>query len=237
MPIYTLKLLNRQDVANQTVVFTFEKPQGFNFIPGQYGGFTLIDPPIKDPTGLTRRFSLLSTPDEDVIQIAVRIQQSVYKQTLNTLPIGASIKFAGPTGNFILHEDKTIPAVMIAGGIGVTPFYSMILNATRHHSTQSIKLFYGNQSPQDTAFLPELETCQIQNPHFKLIAAMDKPNEYWQGEQGYITYTMIKKYVEDLSQPIFYVCGSPAMVTAIQEMLAEAGIDEEKIRVEDFPGY
>lgn len=239
MPIYKLKLIGRHEAANNTLVFNFEKPSGFSFKPGQYGGFTLINPEEIDALGITRRFSLLSTPEDQTIAIATRmnplIPHSAYKRAFSQLPIGAEVKFAGPTGTFTLHEDETIPAVLIAGGIGIAPFYSMIKQASLDASQRHIQLFYGNQSQQDAAFLTELKQLSLAN--FQLIAAMNQPAGDWQGEVGFISEAMIRKYVPDLSAPIYYICGSPAMVTALQETLAEMGVNEERIRTEDFPGY
>jgi len=239
MPIHLLKLIDKHEVAHGTIVFVFEKPPGFTFKPGQYGGFTLINPAETDAKGITRRFSLLSTPDDEHLTIATRIHSPVtaYKRVLTALPIDSQIKFAGPTGTFVLHDDVTVPAVFIAGGIGITPFYSMIKYATQHQSPQSMYLFYGNPKPGDAAFLEELTVLQDVHHPFKLIATMDKADSQWKGETGFISEQMIRKYVPDLMLPIYYVCGSPAMVTALQEMLAEMGIDEDRIRVEDFPGY
>lgn len=166
MPIHIIKLIERREVARGTHVFVFEKPEGLTFKPGQYAGFTLINPAETDAGGITRRFSLLSTPDDAHLAIVTRIQNSAYKRVLNALPIDSEIKFAGPTGNFVLHEETSIPAVLIAGGIGIAPFYSMIRYATHHHSPQQIYLFYGNQQPSDTAFLDELMQLQQKNPHF-----------------------------------------------------------------------
>ena len=237
MPIHQLKLIRRREVASNTIEFIFNKPDNLNFIPGQYAGFTLIQPKETDAGGITRRFSLSSIPDDDFIAITLRIQNSAYKRTLNNFAVGDEIKFAGPTGNFLLHEDINTPAVLIAGGIGITPFYSMIRHATKHQSSRKIILFYGNQGTEETAYLDELLQLQNENPNFVFIPTMAMPNPAWQGETGFISDNMIKKYVKDLHSPIYYVCGSPVMVTALQETLAEMGINEDNIEVEDFPGY
>ncbi|OGT38115.1 MAG: hypothetical protein A3F11_10855 [Gammaproteobacteria bacterium RIFCSPHIGHO2_12_FULL_37_14] len=237
MPLYKIKLIDRQAIAIQTIKFVFEKPLGFTFKPGQYAGVTLINPPETDAGGITRRFSILSSPDDTELAIVTRIQSSAFKRVLNQLPLGSEVKFAGPTGTFTLHEDQSIPAVLIAGGIGIAPFYSMIRYATQHRQSQPLYLFYGNQSIQHAAFLNELSDAQQNHSLFKLIATMDTPDSAWQGEHGYITSTLIKKYISDLAQPNYYICGSPVMVTTLQETLVEMGIEEEKIRVEDFPGY
>ncbi|MBX3708797.1 MAG: FAD-dependent oxidoreductase [Gammaproteobacteria bacterium] len=237
MPIYTLKLISRREVARGVIEFIFDKPAGLRFLPGQYAGFTLIYPSETDAQGITRRFSLLSTPDQNHLSIATRIQNSAYKRVLNALSIGDVIKFAGPTGTFILHEDISIPAVFIAGGIGITPFYSMINDATQHQSPRKLFLFYGNQSLPDAAYFAELQSLQKQNSQFTFIPTMVNPDHSWQGETGFITDTMIKKYISHLNDPIYYICGSPAMVTVLQETLVEMGVNEDKIKVEDFPGY
>jgi ferredoxin-NADP reductase len=237
MPIYKLKLLDRREIARGTLAFYFEKPEGFTFLPGQYGGFTLINPKETDASGITRRFSLMSTPDDPFIAIVTRIQQSAFKRELQTLPTQNEIKFAGPTGSFILHTDTSVPAVFIAGGIGIAPFYSMIKHAANSHSSQKMILFYGNQSEQDSAFLDELIQLPQQHTPFTCVATLANPEKNWTGETGFITHTMIRKHIPDIHAPIYYICGSPVMVTTLQELLAEMGIDEDKIKVEDFPGY
>jgi ferredoxin-NADP reductase len=237
MPIHILKLLARHEIARETTLFKLEKPQGFQFKPGQYAGITLINPTETDTQGITRRFSLLNTPDDDHLSFATRIQTSAFKRVLKDLPIGDKIKLAGPTGTFILHEDTNIPAVLLAGGIGIAPFYSMIRHLTYHQSKQQIYLFYGNQTIENAAFLAELAQLTKQNPNFTLIVSIDKPDPNWTGEQGFITIGMIKKYISDLDIPIYYVCGSKMMVTAVQEILIKMRIDKAKIKVEDFPGY
>lgn len=237
MPIHILKLIDKQLIAKNTIEFLFDKPQGFNFIPGQYGGFTLINPAETDAGGVTRRFSLLSSPLDNHIAIATRIQNSAYKRELTNLSIGSEIKFAGPSGNFLLHEDVSVPAVFIAGGIGIAPFYSMIRQTVQQSLQRPISLFYGNQTQADAAFLNELTFLQQNHTWFTFIPALANPLPDWQGETGFITHTLLKKHIPDFSVPIYYVCGSPAMVTALQETLMETGIAAEKIKVEDFPGY
>lgn len=237
MPLHIIKLVNKRELARDTFLFEFAKPQGFHFIPGQYGGFTLINPSETDAKGNTRRFSLLNAPQDDTLQIATRIQNSAYKRSLHALPIGAEIKFAGASGNFVLHEDHTVPAVFIAGGIGITPFYSIIRAAGLSHSTAQMQLFYGNQSPDNSILIQELQQLENANTNFKLIPTFATPEQDWHGETGYITHTMLKKYISDLHIPNYYVCGSPMMVKALQELLLEMGIPQEKIKVEDFPGY
>jgi ferredoxin-NADP reductase len=113
----------------------------------------------------------------------------------------------------------------------------MIRDCAAKQPQRPITLFYGNQTTKDGAYLNELAALQQQMPNFKLVNALAAPDPDWQGETGYITHTMLRKYVVDLASPIYYICGSPSMVTVLQETLLEMGIEQERIKVEDFPGY
>jgi ferredoxin-NADP reductase len=237
MPIHKIKLISKHTIAKETMTFIFEKPSGLIFKPGQYGGFTLITPTEVDAGGITRRFSLLSTPDNHYLSIAIRMQNSAYKRVLNKLEIGDEIKFAGPVGSFTLHEDVNIPAIFIAGGIGITPFYSMLCAATQYQLPMQITLFYGNQQKEDAAFLDELTQLQQRSSNFKFIPTLATAESSWSGERGFINKTMLEKHITELATSIYYICGSPIMVTTLQETLIEMGIHEERIRTEDFPGY
>jgi ferredoxin-NADP reductase len=237
MAIYKIKLVSKDEIAKGTLLFTFEKPDHLTFKPGQYGGFTLIDPPETDTKGMTRRFSLLSTPDHHHLSIATRMQNSAYKRVLNQLEMGSEIKFAGPAGTFTLHEDTTTPAVLIAGGIGITPFYSMICYITQHRIPLQMTLFYGSQQIEEVAFLNELTQLQQHHLNFSFIPTLTNAEHSWAGERGLINSIILEKYIPQMATPIYYICGSPAMVTTLQETLTEMGITRDCIRTEDFPGY
>jgi ferredoxin-NADP reductase len=237
MPIHLIKLLDHENIARQTVAYRFEKPAGFTFIPGQYGGLTLTHESALAIPQSTRRFSLLSAPHDPFIAIATRLQPSPYKAALQTLPIGGVAKFAGPTGRFVLDDNEQTPAVLIAGGIGITPFYSMIRDHLYRGSTRPITLFYGNESREDAPYLDELLSLAKRHPTFQCIPCLSQPTSDWPFERGWINDALIKKYVLQMFLPHYYVCGSPAMVTALHEILQMLEIAEDHIHIEDFPGY
>lgn len=236
MPIHKIKLIDRQLVANQTLVFTFSKPENFDYKPGQFAGFTLINPTETDSNGITRRFSLLSTPQDPVLKIVTRIQSSAFKRVLAQLPLESEIKFAGPSGSFVLDEVTNQPIVMLAGGIGIAPFMSM-LHSLKKHTQRTIYLFYGNRTPADAPFLAELYELATKNAFFKFIPTIEQPSIEWQDEVGFISEEMIKKYVPLQKLPLFYICGAPKMVQTLHQLLLEMDIPEQNIHLEDFPGY
>ena len=127
MPLlgYSTKLLNRAEVAERTMAFSFEKPPGFDFRPGQSSDLTLVDPPETDSEGDIRTFSIASAPFEDHLMIATRMRDTAFKRSLKRVPLGTALKIDSPVGSFTLHKNSARPAVFLAGGIGITPFFSI----------------------------------------------------------------------------------------------------------------
>ena len=260
--VYTVKLLKKEQVASGTMAFHFEKPAGFEFKPGQNCDWTLVNPPEIDAEGTTRTFSIVSAPFEPDIVITTRMRDTAFKRVLGNLPLGAEISMKGPAGSFTLHNDTEKPAsatsesapagrpaVFLAGGIGVTPFMSIIRDSRRTPNPVPITLFYSNRRVEDAPFLTELEEYHSEDTltrqsaeggGFRLVATMTEPNlskDIWEEETGYIDAPMIARYLEDTASPVYYVAGPPEMVAAMQKMLESAEISPDNIRTEDFSGY
>ena len=240
MDAYTVKLEKRQQVAEGTMAFCFGKPAGFEFAGGQSIDVTLINPPQTDAEGNTRALSLASAPHEPYLMVATRLRDTAFKRTLKTLEPGNEVKIEGPFGSMTLHRKTNRPAVILAGGIGITPFRSMLVQAAKANTGHSLFLFYSNRRPEDAAFLAELQELARQHTNFTLVATMtnlEKSQAVWTGEKGHISIEIVMKYVNDLADPIYYTAGPPALVAAMKEMLNEAGVDEDDINSEDFSGY
>jgi ferredoxin-NADP reductase len=139
-----------------------------------------------------------------------------------------------------LHRKSEKPAVFLAGGIGITPFVSMIRQAGHDQSPHHMYLFYSNRRPEDAAFLDLLSEATKRNPNFRLIATMtemDKSHREWKGEIGSVNKDMLTKHLPSLQGPTYYLAGPPAMVATMQRMLIEAEVDEDDIRTDEFYGY
>lgn len=240
MATHSVKLLKREEVAEGTMSFHFDKPADFQFKPGQYLDCTLTDPPETDAEGNIRSFSLASAPEEKDLMIVTRMRDTAFKRVLKKMPVGAQLKVEGPLGSFTLHGAKSRPAVFLAGGIGITPFRSMIVNDARKGLAYHIALFYSNRRPEDAAFLQELQQLGSENKDYQIVCAMtemEKSKRPWYGETGYIDRAMLARFVPDLAAPIYYIAGPPAMVTAMKQTLVGARVDEDDVRAEDFAGY
>ncbi len=228
----------KQTIAEGTMLFSFTKPEGFVFTAGQSIDMTLVDPPETDAEGNTRAYSLCSAPHEADLQVAMRMRDTAFKRVLGSLPVGAAVRIEGPFGSFCLHEDTTRPAVFLAGGIGVTPFRSMVLDARERGLPHTIYLFYSNRRPEDAAFLRELS--ELRTSTFVFVPTMTnagESQEVWTGETGYITASMLQKYVVGNTRPVFYLAGPEPMVTAMRAMLQSAGVSGDDVRFEEFSGY
>ena len=240
MSIYKVKLESKQEIAAGTMAFYFEKPKGFAFKAGQYGDFTLIDPAETDAEGNIRGFSLANAPYEDFLMFATRMRDTAFKRVLRTMEPGTELTLDAPGGSFTLHNNASIPAVFLTGGIGITPVRSIILQAAHDKLPHKIFLFYSNNRPEDAAFLDELVEAQKENPNYTFIGTMsqmEKSSRAWDGETGFITQAMLQKSIGDLTLPIYYVAGPQAMVQAMREILNKAGVDDDNIRTEEFSGY
>ncbi|MEK7142115.1 MAG: FAD-dependent oxidoreductase [Patescibacteria group bacterium] len=237
MVSFIVKLIKKEEVAEDTMAFYFEKPDGFEFTAGQYITVTLFNPTEKDDEGSSRFFSLLTAPYENYLGVATRMRDTAFKRVLKNLPITSKMQITGPFGSFFLHKDTSKPAVFLIGGIGITPIFSIIKNTTRNKTPHKLFLFYSNKKPNSAPFLKELQELEKENSNFKLIATMTSPTQEWQGETGYINKEMIQKYVKDLGSPIYYMSGSPAMVKAMRELLGKTGVIDSNIKFEEFSGY
>ena len=237
---YTVTLTERRLVAEGTMAFHFAKPAQFVFTPGQFVDLTLLQPSETDATGNTRAFSIASAPQEETLMVATRLRDTAIKRELQRMPLGTTVRVEGPFGKFVLHADQTRSAVLLAGGIGITPFRSMVVHAAMQRSPHRMVLFYSNRRPEDAAFLDELQTLQEKNPHYRFVGTMTEPEKsarVWRGETGFITAALLSKHLVNVGSPIYYVVGPPGMVTGLRTMLKDAHIDDGDVRTEKFAGY
>jgi ferredoxin-NADP reductase len=237
---FTSKLKEKEVLAEGTMGFYFAKPAGFQFKPGQYLDITLVDPPETDAEGNIRSLSIASAPEDERLLVATRMRDTAFKRFLKTAPIEAEVRMEGPMGSFTLHNNPTKPAVLLAGGIGITPFSSILRHAAHAELPHKLYLFYSNRRPEDAAFMPILQELEKENPNFKFIPSMtemSKSAQTWNGESGFINREMLARHLPNLQGPIYYIAGPPAMVAAMRQMLNAAGVDEDDLRTEEFAGY
>jgi ferredoxin-NADP reductase/nitrite reductase/ring-hydroxylating ferredoxin subunit len=229
-----------------------DKPT-LDYIAGQFAFFD-IGGVYNDPKGPIRHFTISSSPTEDFIMFSTRIRDTPYKRRLSTLEKGTKVKVRGPEGQFVLHQDYSKPAIFLSGGIGITPFRTMIKYATDRQLPVKIVMFDSNRNHSNILFKKEFDDWSNMNKNLKIIYTISKDDEQdrqeqsssstasddWKGEYGRINKAMILKYVDtnELNNSIFYICGPPSMLKAMQSLLQnDLEIPKERIKVEEFTGY
>jgi glycine betaine catabolism B len=267
---FNLRLLEKQKVDGTDIVsFKFakqeeegqqeEQQQGQNgkrrleCSAGQFAFFD-IGGVYNDPEGPIRHFTITSSPTEDFIMISTRIRDTPYKKRLSSLEENTTIvKVRGPEGKFTLHEDYSRSAVFLSGGIGVTPFRSMIKYATDKQLPVKIIMFDSNRNQNNILYKKEFDECARMNKNLKVVysiteeeggeeqpAQTSSPSIAWNGERGRIDKAMLTRYLsdKDIKDSIFYICGPPGMVKAMQNLIQnELQIQKENIKTEEFTGY
>ena len=239
-PVFKTKLVSRETVAERTMSFRFERPGDWSYRAGQSVDMTLLDPPETDAEGNTRTFTISSAPRENAITITTRLRDTAFKRVLQQVPLGTEVQVEGPFGDFRLHRAAR-PAVLLAGGIGITPFRSILVETIGGGSLPyRVVLFHANRTPEEAAFADELRALAEADPNLTFvptmtaIAASTLP---WDGERSRIDAAMLERHLDGVANPIYYMAGPPGMVQATRATLVASGVDEDDIRTEEFTGY
>jgi ferredoxin-NADP reductase len=239
-PTFQSALISRELVAERTMAFRFAKPADWTYRAGQFVDITLLDPPETDAEGNTRGFSISSAPSENVIMITTRLRDTAFKRVLQRMSLGSLVKVEGPFGDLRLHHADR-PAVLLAGGIGITPFRSILIERIGAGGLPyRVVLFHANRRPEDAAFADEFRRLERTDPNLIFVPTMTAlagSMQTWAGERGHIDIAMLRRHLDGVVDPIFYVAGPPGMVQALRTTLVTSGVDEDNIRTEEFTGY
>ncbi|HEX6462608.1 MAG TPA: PAS domain-containing protein [Candidatus Saccharimonadales bacterium] len=234
---YEVPLISKSVVAPSITEITLDiSGTDFRFKAGQYATITLPNTTDQPTTSQFHDFSIVSSPNNhEQLKVAFRNSESFFKQTILDLPLGANVILEGPSGNFVLPEKPDKPLVFIAGGIGITPFISMLSFINEAKQPYQVTLFYSNRDAVSTAYDTELQELAKLNPALKIVFTMTNYIQ-WKGETRAIGAELLTSYMEDMADHAFYIAGPPAMVFAIQDELRQIGISDEHIHTEGFTG-
>lgn len=238
---FYLPFIKKEQVAKDAFAFYFDRTLvQFDFFPGQYVRMYLPETDI-DGRGDKRPFTIASSPlEKEHIMIVTRIIQSAFKKRFSELTSGEQVKFYGPMGGFVLHEEEKNEQVFLAGGIGITPFLSMISYVDGKKLPFKITLFVSFSTVEDVIFKEQLEAVVQRNQNVRVVYTITKPEESklpWSGETGRISEELIKKHIKDPLEALYYIVGPPAMVSAMEELVGKMGVPTQRILIENFTGY
>ena len=235
-----LKLKNKIKLNQSTYDFVFDNQKRINYQPGQYMEWTL---PHKesDNRGNRRYFTLASSPTENDLKIGVKFYEapSSFKKSLWAMDGKEEIAASQLAGDFVLPKNPNQKLVFIAGGIGITPFRSMLKYLLDTGQKRSIIVFYSNKTANEIVYTGVLNEAGKKlgiKTIYNLTDTNNIPN-WWQGKIGFINESIIKQEAPDYKERIFYISGPPTMVAAYEKMLATMGVSKKQIKTDFFPGF
>lgn len=235
----TLKLIEKKYIAKDTCEFVFQPNCRVKFSPGQYIEWTLPhDKP--DTRGIRRYFTLASSPTEDTVRIGIKFYtpSSTFKKRLRLLESGDVLHAVQLCGDFTLPKDPKKKIGCVAGGIGITPFRSMVQYCIDAKDTRDIVLFYQNKTPEDVAYKTFFDQAAA-SVGIRIIYGVDSVGSDgdWDGEVGFLTPQIIQKYAEDVCERMWYISGPNTMVGAYKKILVDIGVARKNIKTDYFPGF
>lgn len=222
-----LKVIEIKQETKNTFSITLERPKGLNFYPGQYLDITL---PVDDPLGTARILSIASSPSEDFLILTYNLGVTRYKKYLEKLKPGDTIESSHPAGTVVI--DDSSPIIMIAGGIGIVPYRSMIKWAVDRKLDLPITLIYSN-SDADFIFKKELDLWLKQLPSLKIHYINTNQDE----RLNKVTLKKILNSSFMIHDSIFYLAGPPSLVDDFENILLNLGVESFNIRTDRFDGY
>lgn len=238
---YTLSLLKKVQEANGVFTFYFDRSTSpFDFLPGQY--MRVIVPDVEgDERGNSRMFSISSSPtQEDIITHTTMITESPFKKKLVSLNVGDQVNFFGPLGRFVLDPDDRSEKVFLAGGIGLTPFHSMIKYVFDKKLDIRLTLIVSFSTIEDCIFINELRDISDKSENINVVYTLSRAESIpadWTGENGRISSEMIEKHVPNFKEVTYFICGSEKVILALEDVILNMGIGSDRINKEHFPGY
>ncbi len=217
--------------------FVFTPDKKLKFKAGQYLEWTLgHDSP--DSRGNRRYFTIASAPSESDIRMGVKFypNSSTFKKKLAGLSAGDVIVGSQLAGEFTLPKDKNKKLVFIAGGIGVTPFRSMVKNMLDTREQRDVVMFYSARTPTELAYRDIFDQA-VREKRLKMVYTVNDAPAGWRGLTGYITADMIMREAPDCARRFFYISGPRSMVVMFEDALKKLGVPKNQIKTDFFPGF
>jgi ferredoxin-NADP reductase/Na+-transporting NADH:ubiquinone oxidoreductase subunit NqrB len=233
-----LTLKERVLLAKDTYEFIFSTTEKVPYNAGQYMEWTLPHDRV-DMRGMRRYFTIASNPEDKDLRLGIKYFEggSTFKKTLMSLQRGEHLNAAAISGDFVLPARSGEEFVFIAGGIGITPFVSILRSLMAQEERKTITLFYANKTEEEIAYKDVLEAAKqklgLQVVH--ILADKEHLRSDWAGETGFLTEEILRKYVQEPTHKTYYLSGPPGMVGAYTTMLKRVGV--KRIHTDYFPGF
>jgi glycine betaine catabolism B len=235
---YKLTLEKIEKKAQGAYDYVFHSNRPLSFAPGQYLDWTMhLRSP--DSRGNRRAFTIASSPNESRVRLGVKFypHPSAFKQGLLNLKPGDQIYASQLAGEFILPRSADEKLAFIAGGIGVTPFRSMVQHMVDTGDGRSVVMFYGNNRSNEIAYADVFSRAEQAIDLRTIYAVAETDGADTNFHRGFIDADMIKREMPDFGERLFYISGPRSMVTKFQKALGDLGIHRSRIKTDFFPGF
>lgn len=232
-----LQLKEIQKISDRVYNYTFQPDRPLTYLPGQYMQYTLAGVPF-DNRGNRRTFTIASSPTEDTLQVGLKYYDptSMYKYAFSRLQPGATIYASQLAGNFTLKGNEHKKLACVAGGIGITPFRSMVKYLIDTNTQADIVILYAVSDPNELAYR---ELFEQGAPYgITLVPVITDLSATAGGSiRANLDAALIKKVVPDYRERLFYISGPNAMVDTTKRHLHQLGVTRRNIRTDYFSGY
>lgn len=239
---FFLPFVKKEKLTKDTYTFFFQRNgQERDFIPGQIYEMKLPHKKV-DERGDDRVFTISSSPtNKEFITITTRILQSSFKLTLGNLNPGDKVQFNGPYDDLNFDPNDTRPHVFLAGGIGITPYHSIVQYSLDKKVNTTMTLFVSWKTQDEMVFDEFFRNAQDSLESFNYIPTLTEDSslesDVWDGERGRIDEKMIRKYVSSMLDCKYFFAGPPAMVNSLKKVVIDMGIPKQNLLAEEFEGY
>lgn len=237
---YLLALKARYKIGTDTADFVFEPDKPAKFKPGQYLEWTLGHS-SPDLRGNRRYFTVASSPTESQLHLGVKFYEngSTFKRALLQMKRDDVIVASQLAGDFVMPNDKNKKLAFIAGGIGITPFRSMIKYLTDTGEKRDVALFYSNKTADEISYKNIFDEAQNRIGLKTIYTLTDKNQlpQNWNGYTGKLNPDIIARELPDFKERMFFISGPRAMVTSFEKTLKNLGIPQSHIKIDFFPGF
>ncbi len=238
---YVLTLKSKAKIASGTGEFVFTSDRPVKFKPGQYLEWTLAHG-WPDSRGNRRYFTIASSPTEKDVRMGVKFDSknsSSFKKNLAELPEGATIMAGQLAGDFILPKNADKKLCFIAGGIGFTPFRSMIQYMIDKNQRRDVIVVYSVKKQSELAYMDLLDQARqrIGLKTVVTISDLKTISPDWNGHRGYVDAAMIAAEVPDYNERLFYISGPNSLVKACKDTLSNLDVRKSHIKSDYFPGF
>lgn len=239
-----LQIIEKKQVAPDTYSYYFLPDVPLIWKPGQFLRYRIPEA-SPDERGENRFFSIASAPFENHIQLTTKFMPekgSTFKKDLQKLEVGQTVEAMGPSGVFVM-DDPNKHYVFIAGGIGVTPFRSILLDLGHNGLPLNVSLLYANRTKL-ALFKEEFEELARKHPEFKIFYFVSEEpvidenlTENVRILPGKIEQTTIQTLIPDFQSAVYYISGPEPMVLSFEQMIAQLGVAKDNVKRDYFPGY